>query len=126
MSTIGERVKLLRKRHNLSQVQLAEAIGIGQGALSMIETNRTEVPAGSTLTALCRVLCTTPDFLIAGAGDPDSIESAMQEHELVYLWRELPEGARKLILENAQSVKRAFAAPPPPSETRKLDGSIKD
>lgn len=110
MATIGERVRLLRKKRGLSQVELAARVGITQGSLSLIETNKTEVPAGETLAALCRVLQTTPDFLIAGAGDPDSIESAMQEHELVHLWRDLPQDARLLVLENAQAVSRAFAA----------------
>lgn len=110
MATIGERVRLLRKKRGLSQVELAARVGITQGSLSLIETNKTEVPAGETLAALCRVLKTTPDFIIAGAGDPDSIESAMQEHELVHLWRDLPQDARLLVLENAQAVSRAFAA----------------
>jgi transcriptional regulator with XRE-family HTH domain len=116
MDTIGSRVRLLRKKRRLTQAQLADLVGISQGSLSLIEKDKTAVPAGTTVSAMCRVLMTTPDFLIAGAGDPDSIESAMQEHELVYLWRDLPEEARRLVLENAQSVKRAFAksVPPPP------------
>ena len=82
--------------------------GITQGSLSLIENNQTDMPAGDTVAGLCRALRTTPEFLIAGAGDPDSIENAILEHELVYLWRELPEEARRLVLENAHSVKRAF------------------
>jgi transcriptional regulator with XRE-family HTH domain len=119
MDTIGSRVRLLRKKRRLTQAQLADLVGISQGSLSLIEKDKTAVPAGTTVSAMCRVLMTTPDFLIAGAGDPDSIEAAMQEHELVYLWRDLPEEARRLVLENAQSVKRAFAkaAPPPPATT---------
>lgn len=77
----------------------------------MIERDETEMPAGGTLAGLCKALMTTPDYLIAGAGDPDSIESAMQEHELVFLWRDLPEEARRLVLENAHSVSRAFKVP---------------
>jgi transcriptional regulator with XRE-family HTH domain len=110
MATIGQRVRLLRKLRGYSQVELAALAGITQGSLSLIETNKTEVPAGETLAAFCRVLKTTPDFLIAGAGDPDSIQSVIQEHELVHLWRDLPEDARRLVLENAHSVARAFAA----------------
>ena len=74
----------------------------------MIERNETDMPAGSTLAGLCKALRTTPDFLIAGAGDPDSIEAAIQEHELVFLWRELPQEARRLVLDNAHAVQRAF------------------
>ena len=109
MTTIGQRVRHLRKMRGYSQVELAGLAGISQGTLSLIERNETEMPAGDTLAGLCRVLKTTPDFLIAGAGDPDSIESAIQEHELVFLWRDLPEDARRLVLENAHSVKRAFS-----------------
>lgn len=108
MSTIGQRVRQLRKLRGFSQVELAQLVGISQGSLSLIEKNKTEVPAGDTVAGLCKALRTTPDFLIAGAGDPDSIESAIQEHELVFLWRDLPEEARKLVLENAHSVRRAF------------------
>jgi len=118
MDTIGSRVRLLRKKRRLTQAQLADLVGISQGSLSLIEKDKTAVPAGTTVSAMCRVLMTTPDFLIAGAGDPDSIESAMQEHELVYLWRDLPEEARRLVLENAQSVKRAFAKSAPPATTK--------
>jgi transcriptional regulator with XRE-family HTH domain len=109
MITIGSRVRLLRKARGYSQVQLATLVGITQGSLSLIETNKTEVPAGETLAALCRVLKTTPEFLIAGQGDMDSIEWAIQEHELVHLWRDMPADARRLVLENAQAVSRAFA-----------------
>jgi transcriptional regulator with XRE-family HTH domain len=108
MTTIGFRVRLLRKKRGLTQASLAQASGITQGSLSLIETDRTEMPAGATLAALCATLRTTPDFLVAGGGDPDSIDSAIQEHELVFLWRDLPEDARRLVLENAHSVRRAF------------------
>jgi transcriptional regulator with XRE-family HTH domain len=108
MTSIGARVRYLRKKRGLSQVELARLVGISQGSLSLIEKNKTEMPAGATLAGLCRILKTTPDFLIAGAGDPDSIESAIQEHELVFLWRSLPENARKLVLENAHAVREAF------------------
>jgi transcriptional regulator with XRE-family HTH domain len=109
MGTIGARVRILRKKRGYSQVELAALVGISQGSLSLIERNETEMPAGATLAGLCKALKTTPDFLVAGAGDPDSIEAAMQEHELVYIWRDLPEDARRLILENAHAVKRAFS-----------------
>lgn len=108
MSTIGQRVRQLRKLRGFSQVELAQLVGISQGSLSLIEKDKTEVPAGNTVAGLCRALRTTPDFLIAGAGDPDSIDNAIQEHELVFLWRDLPAEARKLVLENAHSVRRAF------------------
>ena len=114
MTTIGSRVRALRKKRGFTQAALAARVGITQGTLSLIETDQTEVPAGTTVANLCRVLLTTPDFLIAGGGDPDSIESAMQEHELVFLWRSLPPGpARALLLEQAKATTRAFTKDTP-------------
>lgn len=108
MNTIGSRIKALRLKRGLKQEALAEAAGITQGSLSLIENDKTEVPAGRTLDGLCRALRTTPDFIIAGAGDPDSIDAAMQEHELVYTWRGLPEQARALLLEQARAIEKSF------------------
>jgi transcriptional regulator with XRE-family HTH domain len=109
MNTIGSRVKALRLQRGLKQEALATAVGITQGSLSLIDNDKTEVPAGRTLEGLCRALRTTPDFLIAGGGDPDSIEAAMQEHELVYLWRNMPAEARQLLIDQAHSVSKAFS-----------------
>lgn len=109
MTTIGQRVRTLRKLRGYSQVQLSALAGITQGSLSLIERDETAMPAGDTLAGLCKALRTTPDFLVAGGGDPDSIESAIQEHELVFLWRDLPEDARRLVIENAHAVSRAFS-----------------
>lgn len=119
MPTVGSRVRALRKKRGLTQVQLARAVGITQGSLSLIETDATQVPAGETLAALCKVLRTTPDFLIAGGGDPDSIDAAIQEHELVHLWRSLPEAGRQMVLDAANSAKRALGPTPSPADNTK-------
>ncbi len=111
-------MRALRLKRGLKQAALAAMAGITQGSLSLIENDKTEVPAGETLAGLCKALKTTPDFLIAGAGDPDSIESAMQEHELVFLWRELPEAGRQMVLDAAHSAKRALAASREPNTPR--------
>jgi transcriptional regulator with XRE-family HTH domain len=108
MSSIGSRVRELRLKRGLKQAALAAMAGITQGSLSLIENDKTEVPAGETLAGLCRALTTTPDFLIAGAGDPDSIEAAIQEHELVFLWRALPPEGRQMVLDSAHSASRAL------------------
>jgi phage repressor protein C with HTH and peptisase S24 domain len=40
MSTVGERIRLMRKELNMTQEQLAQHLGIGKAALSMIETGK--------------------------------------------------------------------------------------
>ena len=109
LGTIGARIRFLRKKRGFKQEGLAAAIGITQPSLSLIENNKTEMPAGDTIAALCRVLRTTPEFIVAGAGDPDSIEWAIQEHELVHLWRDLPAAGRQMVLDAARSAQRALA-----------------
>lgn len=101
-------MRQLRQRRGLKQAALAALVGITQGSLSLIENDKTEVPAGATLAGLCRALRTTPDFLIAGQGDPDSIQSAIDESELVNLWRQLPPEGRRMVLDAAQSATRVL------------------
>ena len=113
MASIGSRVRELRLRRKLKQAALAEMVGITQGSLSLIENDKTEVPAGATLAGLCRALRTTPDFLLAGQGDPDSIQSAIDESELVHLWRSLPPEGRRMVLDAAQSASRVLVKAKP-------------
>lgn len=117
-STMGARIRLLRKKRGMTQVQLADLVGIAQGSLSLIENNESKDIAGATMAGLCRVLSTTPDFLVAGAGDPDSIDAAIEEHELVFTWRDLPPEGRKLVLESAAAIARAFGRQPKTTKTR--------
>ena len=45
---MNERVKLIRKQLGMTQEQLAQHLGIGKAALSMIETGKsTSIPNGS-------------------------------------------------------------------------------
>lgn len=86
-------------------------VGITQGSLSLIENDKTDVPAGATLAGLCRALRTTPEFIMAGQGDPDSIQAAIDESELVNLWRQLPPDGRRMVLDAAQSASRVLIKP---------------
>ena len=40
METIGERLRLIRRQLNMTQEQLAQRLGVGKAALSMIETGK--------------------------------------------------------------------------------------
>lgn len=60
-----------------------------------------------------RAVRTTPDFLLAGQGDPDSIQSAIDESELVHLWRSLPPEGRRMVLDAAQSASRVLVKAKP-------------
>lgn len=51
METIGNRVKGIRKRHKMNQIELSKKIGILQGRLSEIEQDKTK-PSADTLIQL--------------------------------------------------------------------------
>jgi transcriptional regulator with XRE-family HTH domain len=63
--TTGEKIKKLRKEQNLTQMELAQMVGIRQGQLTQIE-------AGSKLVnyqiigQIAKILHTSCDYLITG------------------------------------------------------------
>jgi transcriptional regulator with XRE-family HTH domain len=61
--TIGQRIKIARIRHRITQVRLAEQIGISTTALSQIENGETTDPRMSTLIALADALQVSMDYL---------------------------------------------------------------
>ena len=66
---LGQRVKGLRKRHELSQETLASMVGTSPSQISLIENNRSK-PSLTTATAIARALDTSLDF-VTGAVDDD-------------------------------------------------------
>ncbi|KRM37028.1 transcriptional regulator, xre family [Lactobacillus hamsteri DSM 5661 = JCM 6256] len=51
MASLGQNISELRKKHGLSQAQLADKLGIGTSTLGMYETNKRE-PSYQTLLAI--------------------------------------------------------------------------
>ncbi len=64
----GDWLKQIRKSLNLTQQQLAERLGIGKAALSMIETGRASLTARNR-NLLVQELNVNPDFLETGKGE---------------------------------------------------------
>lgn len=64
-NNIGLRIKKLLERENLSQRELANAIGSSESTISRYIQNK-RVPYGDTLTRLAKALNTTSDFLLTG------------------------------------------------------------
>lgn len=64
-NNIGLRIKKLLERENLSQRELANAIGSSESTISRYIQNK-RVPYGDTLTRLAKALNTTSDYLLTG------------------------------------------------------------
>lgn len=67
MKTIGERLKFLRKKRNLTSEQLAEAIGLKKGSISSYENDRYE-PSAKTIISICNYFNISSDWLLTGEG----------------------------------------------------------
>ena len=63
MKTFGERLKALRQEKNLSQPELAKALGVSKGIISLWECNLRE-PLLSNIKNLALYFEVTSDYLI--------------------------------------------------------------
>lgn len=71
---VGRRVASVRRRLSLTQVQLAQAVGVDSQTISKIERGL-QTPTGTTLRGLADVLRVSSSFLL-GEGDLDTDEAA--------------------------------------------------
>ena len=65
--TINERVKILRKKLNMNQIEFATSIGITQGTLSGIENGNVKVTNGNII-SICKVHNVSKIWLEDGIG----------------------------------------------------------
>jgi len=65
--TINDRIKEIRKYHNLSQKELAEKIGMSQNAISWSEKAGNNIP-DSTIKSICTTLNVNEEYLRYGNG----------------------------------------------------------
>lgn len=67
MSTIGERIKLVRKENKLTQVMLGEVIGISGAGVGKIETNVSQ-PTEAAIKLICATYHVEYLWLTEGVG----------------------------------------------------------
>ncbi|MGI2144480.1 LexA family protein [Shewanella frigidimarina] len=67
---ISSRVKKLRTKLGMTQLQLAEIVGVAQNSIQKIESGDTKNPRN--IEALARALQTSPEFLRFGVGNMDN------------------------------------------------------
>ena len=96
---MGERVKLIRKELKLTQEQLAQRLGIGKAALSMIETGKCGLSTRNK-NILVQDLNVNPEWLDSGKGEmfnaePDYTAFRLRSDNSLPLFEE--QGATKPI-----------------------------
>jgi len=74
--TFGERLALIRKRHKLTQRQLAERIGCQQSDIHRLESGLVSDPHMSRLVALAQALQVSTDWLSGLRDTTDEADTA--------------------------------------------------
>lgn len=94
--TLGKRLIELRKKHNLTQNDLAKSLSVSRGAISMWEINQ-RTPDTETLKQIADLFNISVDWLLGRSiNDNQEIPAA---HRTVYSHQELPEEARRSLEE---------------------------
>ena len=97
--SVGERIREIRKRCKLTQVQLAELIGTSQQALASIENGETQNT--SYLLSIARSLNVDPFWLESGVEESSfraEISLTDEERKLVSTYRQLSTSHKTLAL----------------------------
>jgi transcriptional regulator with XRE-family HTH domain len=88
----GKRIHALRKKHGMTQEELAEKIGVNASFLSRVERG-TKSCSVDMLVNLSEVFSTTLDYLVLGKNAPETSEIKEQIDDIV---RKLAELTAKL------------------------------
>ena len=78
MTSIGDRIRTERKALNKSQKEFAQALGLSENFIWMIEKGD-RVPSGRTITDICRVFGVSEMWLRTGEGKPYPERGRLEE-----------------------------------------------
>lgn len=97
-SSVGERIRYIRKQHKLTQIEFAQCLDISQGTLSEIESGKAK-PSFDVLVLLSEKYRVDLNWLIMG--QPTELHIGLQKDELILLdnYRKLEEIAKEELLD---------------------------
>lgn len=105
---MNERIKEARKARKMTQQQLAEAIGLTQNYIAMIETGRRE-PSDRTIADICQVCGVDEIWLRTGTGEMFAPKTRREELEEIFHHCEIGTDAKaRMIRAMAQLPDEAF------------------
>lgn len=111
MESLSERICNLRKKNNLTQIELAEIIKVSKSQYIRYETKNTQPPA-DVLNLLADALNTTVDFLINGNTE-DKAKASLKSAELLNSFKEidaLPDSEQNIIIKVVHAFIRDYKA----------------
>jgi transcriptional regulator with XRE-family HTH domain len=101
--SFGDRIKTLRKERDLTQLQLAEYVGVSQTAVAAWEIGKREVPKGDNLLKLAAALGLEAGELITATGQ--SANDSIDEVRLLAAFRSLPKDRQLLAIKLVEALK---------------------
>ncbi|CAI0836278.1 Uncharacterized HTH-type transcriptional regulator CBU_1416 [Serratia proteamaculans] len=72
-TAMNERIRMRRLQLDMTQLQLAKAVGVSRVSVTKWETGVTQ-PDGENLHVLARVLSCKPEWLLYGRGEPQTLD----------------------------------------------------
>jgi transcriptional regulator with XRE-family HTH domain len=103
MQSFGDRIRTLRKERDLTQLQLAEYVGVSQTAVGAWETGKREVPKGDNLLKLAEALGFDAEELMVVTGK--SPKETTEEVHLLAAFRVLPKERQLIAIKLLEALK---------------------
>jgi transcriptional regulator with XRE-family HTH domain len=99
MSTIGDRIKIVRKEKGLTQQKFADALGLKQNTVATYEMNKT-IPSDRTVADICQKFRVREEWLRTGEGEMEIADT--QRDKLNHFFQD--------VLASAPDERSAFVA----------------
>jgi transcriptional regulator with XRE-family HTH domain len=107
--SLGDRLKLARKKSGMSQIELAHTIGVSRGVITNLEHGKVLEPQAMAVNAIAKALDIRKEWLTTGNGpmedDSDSTKSAKILAELYDVAKELSEEEQLYLLDTVKALK---------------------
>ncbi|MFN7783493.1 MAG: helix-turn-helix domain-containing protein [Lysobacterales bacterium] len=100
---LGARIAQLRKQQGITQVQLAETLGVSQQTITAYEVGRRRIQV-STLPLIAQALGVTVEALVAEAPKPKKRGPAPKLQQQLERLQALPKAKQRLVIEVLDSL----------------------
>ena len=105
MENVGERLKRLRKSHDLTQEQLAKKLDLEAPAVSKYETNRVPIPQEHII-KLSKIFDVSTDYLLGISDSPTQKQEKKEFTFATHLDEDLSEEAKQDVLDYLEFVRQ--------------------
>lgn len=98
----AERLKALRKQHNITQEQLASIIGVERSSIGKYEGKSRIIPSDDVKYKIAQFFGVSVEYLLGHTDVPiqvNSSEISREENDMILMFRELTDAGQGLVLD---------------------------